>query len=370
VLAAVSANDSSGAPIDLTAESNNTTLESGFTVWSGDTDNNGIVNQADVLPVGLHWQQSGPPRAVTGCGFSGQPATPWSVVNATYADANGNGVVNQAEVLCIGLNWQKTHGSSLPGVAAKTVLLDATAATPPIKAVISDPQPSDDEFDAAIVVGDSINPVVNLFGASFVVRYDPQQLRVVSVSQGDFLGANLPIWFTNVDTTAGKISIGMSRAGVLDGVSGVGKLALLGLRVASSASIGSTTQVAIEEVAANDPNGNPIALAPQGADIIVAVKKEQAKPERFALMQNYPNPFNPETTIEFALPQPAHVKLEIYNLLGQRISTLVDQRLDAGVTAVKWNGRDDAGRQMPSGVYLYRIEAGSFTAIRRLVMMR
>jgi len=370
VLAAVSANDSSGAPIELQAESNSTKLETGLTVWPGDTDNNGIVNQADVLPVGLHWQQSGPPRAVIGCGFSGQPATPWTIPNATYADANGNGIVNQAEVLCIGLNWQKMHSASQPVVAAKTLLFKTTAATPPLKAVLSDPQTADNEADVVIVVGDSANPVVNLFGVSFVVRYDPQQLRVVSVLQGDFLGANLPIWFTHVDSTAGKISIGMSRAGVPQGMSGAGALAMIRMRTATSANIGSVTQIVIEEVAANDPSGNPIELVAQGTDIVVAINHHAEIPAQYALMQNYPNPFNPETVIEFALPQPGHVKLEVYNVLGQRIRTLINERVEAGVKTIKWNGRNDAGQQVPSGVYLYRMEAGSFFATRKLVLMR
>jgi flagellar hook assembly protein FlgD len=90
----------------------------------------------------------------------------------------------------------------------------------------------------------------------------------------------------------------------------------------------------------------------------------------FYLAQNYPNPFNPETTVEFALPKPSHVKLQIYNLLGQPIRTLIDEKIDAGFNSIKWEGRDDGGRQMPSGVYLYQMRAGSFVATRKLVLMR
>ncbi len=242
--------------------------------------------------------------------------------------------------------------------------------TPPLKAVASYPLSSDKEVDIAIVVGDSANPVMNLFGVSFVARYDPQQLRVVIVLPGDFLGVNLPIWFTNVDSTAGKISIGMSRAGVPDGVSGTGTVALVRLGVASSANIGSITQIVIEEIAANDPHGNPIALAPQAADIVVDVEKEQAKPERFALSQNYPNPFNPETEIRFALPRASHVALKIYNMLGQEIRTLVDADYGAGYHSVRWDGRDKNERAVASGIYLYHLQAGRFSQARKMSLVR
>ncbi len=81
----------------------------GLTVWPGDTNNNGVVNQADVLPLGLYWNKTGPARANRSTQWQGQAAAPWNPANATYADANGDGVVNQADILPIGLNWGKRH---------------------------------------------------------------------------------------------------------------------------------------------------------------------------------------------------------------------------------------------------------------------
>jgi hypothetical protein len=112
----------------------------------------------------------------------------------------------------------------------------------------------------------------------------------------------------------------------------------------------------------------PLFISKDGVTAIDS--REGATPEMFYLAQNYPNPFNPETTVEFALPKPSHVKLQIYNLLGQPIRTLIDEKIDAGFNSIKWEGRDDGGRQMPSGVYLYQMRAGSFVATRKLVLMR
>jgi flagellar hook assembly protein FlgD len=96
-----------------------------------------------------------------------------------------------------------------------------------------------------------------------------------------------------------------------------------------------------------------------------------AIPTEFRLEQNYPNPFNPSTTIRFGLPQEAVVRLVIYNMLGEPIRTLIDgEQLQAAHHQVRWDGRDDAGRSVPSGVYLYRMTAGSFQATKRMTLLK
>jgi hypothetical protein len=94
-------------------------------------------------------------------------------------------------------------------------------------------------------------------------------------------------------------------------------------------------------------------------------------PTRYELFQNYPNPFNPETTIRYSLPKRATVTLEIYNLLGQRVRTLVDhQSQDADFYVVHWDGRNEAGAPVASGVYITYLRAGSFVASRKMILMK
>ena len=92
-------------------------------------------------------------------------------------------------------------------------------------------------------------------------------------------------------------------------------------------------------------------------------------PERFSLGQNYPNPFNPSTIIPYQLPVAAHVRLEVFNLLGQRIATLVDGEQPAGSHSARWDGTDGAGRAAAAGVYLYRLRSGPMVATRRMVLI-
>jgi flagellar hook assembly protein FlgD len=89
-----------------------------------------------------------------------------------------------------------------------------------------------------------------------------------------------------------------------------------------------------------------------------------------ALEQNYPNPFNPETRIQYQLGKRSGVVLEIYNLMGQRIRTLVREEQLTGRYSVVWNGANDAGIPAASGVYIYRLRAGAYAASRKLLLVR
>jgi len=93
-------------------------------------------------------------------------------------------------------------------------------------------------------------------------------------------------------------------------------------------------------------------------------------PESFGLSQNYPNPFNPTTTIEFQIDRSSHVVLEVFNLLGQRIRTLLDRPMAHGKHSVVWDGRDSSGEDVASGVYFYRVAAGANTETRKMVKLK
>jgi len=95
-----------------------------------------------------------------------------------------------------------------------------------------------------------------------------------------------------------------------------------------------------------------------------------AIPTEFNLHQNYPNPFNPATTISFDLPEDAAVNLQIYDITGRKVRTLADHPFPAGVHQMVWDGRDERGAPVSSGIYVYRIEAGSYSNSHKMVLMR
>jgi hypothetical protein len=105
--------------------------------------------------------------------------------------------------------------------------------------------------------------------------------------------------------------------------------------------------------------------------------KQAGVPYSFALMQNYPNPFNPSTTIRYELPVTSKVTIAIYNVLGQKVRTLVNEIQNAGPQLQVWNSKNDAGNSVASGVYFYRIQShglsgssAAFTATKKMVLLR
>jgi hypothetical protein len=103
-------------------------------------------------------------------------------------------------------------------------------------------------------------------------------------------------------------------------------------------------------------------LEKQGTDLI--------RPDRVSLLRNYPNPFNAQTRIEFALSQSGRASLEISNLLGQVVQSVVWTHLDAGTHSYLWNGHSEQGLEVPSGVYFYRLESEETSAINKMVLLK
>jgi hypothetical protein len=93
-------------------------------------------------------------------------------------------------------------------------------------------------------------------------------------------------------------------------------------------------------------------------------------PARFSLRQNYPNPFNPSTAISYSVPTRCHVTITIYNLLGHRVSTIVDEVNPAGKHTTYWDGRDQDGSALATGVYFYQIKAGHLTETKKMLLLK
>lgn len=107
-----------------------------------------------------------------------------------------------------------------------------------------------------------------------------------------------------------------------------------------------------------------------GSEKFVSGEISNSLPDQFSLSQNYPNPFNPATNIDFALPHSGLVKLDIFNILGQTVATLVNREMDAGQYSIRWEGSDNGGRPVASGIYFYRLSSGTFSRTIRMVLLK
>ena len=102
----------------------------------------------------------------------------------------------------------------------------------------------------------------------------------------------------------------------------------------------------------------------------ISSEEQNVLPEEYALSQNYPNPFNPVTTITLDLPKASSVRLEVFNVLGQRIRTLVDQRMSPGRYHVDWDGTNESGISVATGIYFYRLETSDFVETKKMLLMK
>ena len=98
--------------------------------------------------------------------------------------------------------------------------------------------------------------------------------------------------------------------------------------------------------------------------------QDNAIPKTYELANNYPNPFNPSTTIEYGLPKAGHVSIKIYNVLGQKVRTLLNGQRPAGRFKVVWNGRDDFGNNVSSGMYFYRLKTDAAVLVKKMILLK
>ena len=109
---------------------------------------------------------------------------------------------------------------------------------------------------------------------------------------------------------------------------------------------------------------------PSMVDVKEIETSEENRPSEFSLSQNYPNPFNPNTSFRFTLAKSSKVKIEIFNIVGQRVRTLVDEDMKAGAYVAEWDGQDDKGVSVSSGIYFYRMQAADFSEMKKMLLVK
>jgi len=251
----------------------NLTYLTGPVVYPGDCNNDGTVNEIDVLSIGLYWSEFGPEREFGSeqdpLEFYDQPAhfqTPgkiWEPLNGVYADVDGSGVVDADDLCGIAINFAKfiDKAGALPRVASTT---------PP---------------------GVALKQV----GSKVL-----EQMRDALIECPD----------------------SAPKAKMLEAI--------------------------------NNALSESVVILPTEIE----------------LHQNYPNPFNPSTAIEFFLPKAEYTVLEVYNMLGQRVVTLLDQKVESGYKTVYWNGTDYSGHQVASGIYFYKLNTETKEIIKRMLLVK
>ncbi len=206
-----------------------------------------------------------------------------------------------------------------------------------------------------------VNDAVDMTAALVRMAYDPGELELIAVDSGEMLrrGDGEVLMFTNQTEGLCELNMGRLIRGN-EGVYGDGVIATLTFEITgdvqSGLGYGYDLRAGDNSVLLRGTNS----LGNFGAALI----------DRVMLCQNFPNPLNPMTKIVFALPNRSKVDLGIFDLTGRRVATLVSGMQDAGIHTLDWNGMDRTGNEMPSGVYFYKLKAGSDVQTRKLVITR
>ena len=190
----------------------------------------------------------------------------------------------------------------------------------------------------------------DVLSGQFKIAYDAKAYRVLGVKNT----ANTADYLVATNAAEGELLIAM--AGAQSHAAGEGAILEVELEVIGAG--GESPR--IETVSLN---GGQIGATPVEALHIV-------QPKTFELSANWPNPFNPETSLRYALPEAAQVKLEVYDMLGQKVRTLVNGLQNVGQYTVQWDARNDLGHSVASGLYFYRIAAGNFVQTRKMTLLR
>ena len=181
-------------------------------------------------------------------------------------------------------------------------------------------------------------------------------VKVVGVTPGSGYGSFM------VAFNASEEKVRVALAGASAQLSGSGNV----LWIEVDGRAGQAPELSLDWVAVNGRILTPMDMAPESQDAIV----ELMMPDQFALHQNVPNPFNPQTTISFDVPENSEVSIVVYSMLGQEVVRLLADQREVGRHQVVWSGRDAYGRSVASRLYFVRMNAGSFSKIRRMMLLK
>jgi hypothetical protein len=310
-------------------------------VPSWDVNEDGVVDIQDLVLVGKNFGESG---------------------DEIVGDVNADGTVDISDLVIIGRHFGE--------ITKETPPLAPPSNTGGIAQLHLKPQRRGEQLYVELVG----NALYDLYGFQFDVNFDYRKLEILSVTQGALLSTNNSIHWREPKIYNRQGYIRGAAATILGSEYGItenGTLATLIFRIKEPV-LKFDSFLALKNLKLIDSRGRSI---PFSIKDIPLSHESFVIPNRFELGQNYPNPFNPETWLPYRLAQPADVTIQIYDMKGRLIRNLKLGSKDAGLylsreRAAYWDGTDETGQRVSSGVYFYTIRAGDFTSTRRMILIK
>jgi len=273
------------------------------------------------------------------------PDAAWPCFLLEVADVSGNGLISAYDAALIMRytidlipSFPAEGGSPRPAQSERTLSIG----------------PAEHE-DSALVVPLTLDDMEGVVSGEIEITFDPTKVKRIEVIQGEATSGYM--FASNVVGDKLLMAFAAAEAGTGSGAIAEIRLILVGPYEDLS------DLLVLDRVNLND-----------GEIAVQMVGHEPSTPAPYRISQNYPNPFNPGTTITYTLPEPAQVRLAIYNFAGQWVRTLIENEQGPGEHAAHWDGLDSGGQPVSSGVYLYRVEVrmsgGTHETTRKMLLIR
>jgi len=282
-------------------------------------------------------------------------------------EGQGDGDIDIVDIQLVAGWWNKTLPQAGGGLISKQKTSHLTNLTVNLKQV---------HFEKAgnRIIDVAVENITDLGAFEFDFIYDDQSIQIESVETGDFKQAKVKTWHNlgpAFDPTDGKFTFGAFSFGSESGPTGSLVLARVKLKLKTNG----TQNIRLEQIKITDSQGK---VFPVNTSSTLALSSELTGlvPLNYSLSQNFPNPFNPTTSITFGIPethqknQQVRTLLQVFNLEGQLIKTLVNGELPVGYHCIGWDGVDENNQRVSSGIYFYTLRIGEYTKTRKMVLTK
>jgi len=325
-------------------------------VWPGDTNNDGVVDELDVIPLGQYWLAEGPQPVYQSFEWEPREVEAWIPEEATYADAAGTGRVDQNDLQLVGLNFGKTHGGS--GSSPKQVASS-------IAHLNLEPMNVGETAKFYLVAEDG----TELSGVSFrmdIAGLSSEYWSVESIEPlawgESWAENNRLIDFQTFDND--DLAVTMVHKGYVEPVQATN---LLRIKIRADEAWGQpVTARLLRAVVSADYSTMELQAASLSKELAVSVDPTvDERPQHTELLQNYPNPFNPVTTIPYTLAEPGEVQIRIFDAIGRQVTLITREAVQPGSYTVDFDAS-----ALSSGIYFYQLHTNGIVQTKRMTLVK
>ncbi|MBP8033600.1 MAG: PKD domain-containing protein [Bacteroidia bacterium] len=344
-------------------------------VWPGDADFSYNVDNYDLLPVGLYYNQTGAARTFTSNAWQANPASNWGTTQGLWGpdlkhiDSNGDGIINSDDTLAINLNYTFTHNKNSNNVshASTQSIYNVSLSSSNSNYVAGN------WVDIDVNVGDASLPVANFYGIAFSFWYDaalaePGTMKITYPTSWVNAGGANTISMTKTDEPSYEVYGALSKINQLN-ANGYGQLAKLHFQVNTQLTQQTTMDFSINDVSMIDSSGTYKTLN-YGPDLSITVDPLTINVSELNNESNvaiYPNPYYDKTQISYKVQNKDHVQIDVLNALGQKLKTLHTGVQQPGNYKLDFSAKENG---LDAGVYFIKLNIGDAIITKKIIELK